>query len=451
MIQIQKKTDNMKKIISIALFSLFFGFYGISQQTPAPEQTRSILIVCGTAHLGTGDVIVDAAIGFRKGKIDYVGRSFQVDKSKYDDIIDATGSHIYPGFIVTNSTIGLQEIGAVRASKDQYEVGTFRPNVRSLIAFNTDSEITPTVRTNGVLLGQITPRGGVISGSSGVVHFDGWNWEDALVKMVDGVHLNWPRTHHKHNKDGKIDIRKSKTYAQSKQEITSYFSESKAYAQAFPEPSTREMDVRHEGMRGLFDGSLTLYVHADDARAISEAVHFKREMGITKMAIVGGYDSYLVADVLRENGIGVLINSVHRLPRFKEDDVDLPYKLPKLLADEGVLFGLQVDAQMTEMNTRNLPFYAGTARKYGLTEEQAIMSLTRNVAQIIGIDDVCGSIERGKDATLFISTGDALDIMTNNLTHAFIQGKRIDLDNRQRVLYRKFQSKYGLESKDSPK
>lgn len=441
----------MKKIISIVILGLFFTLGLIAQQTPAPEQSRSILILGGTAHLGTGDVIVDAAIGFRAGEIDYVGRAFQVDKSKYDDIIDASGKEIYPGFIVTNSTIGLQEIGAVRASRDQYEVGTFRPNVRSLIAFNTDSEITPTVRTNGVLMGQITPRGGVISGSSGVVHFDGWNWEDAVVKMVDGVHLNWPMTHHKHNRLGKVDIRKSKTYNQSKHEITTYFSEAKAYANANPEASSREMDVRHEGMRGLFDGSLALYVHADDARAISEAVHFKREMGISRMVIIGGYDSYLVADILRENGVSVLLNSVHRLPRFKEDDVDLPYRLPKLLADEGVLFGLQVDAQMTEMNTRNLPFYAGTARKYGLTDEQAVMALTRNVAQILGIDETCGSIERGKDATLFISSGDALDIMTNNLTHAFIQGKNIDLDNRQRELYRKFQSKYGIESKDSPK
>jgi len=141
------------KNISIAILALFLSFSASAQQTPAPAQDRSILIVGGTAHLGTGDVIVDAAIGFRDGKIDYVGRAFQVEKSKYDDIIDATGKHIYPGFIVTNSTIGLQEIGAVRASRDQYEVGTFRPNVRSLIAFNTDSEITPTVRTNGVLMG----------------------------------------------------------------------------------------------------------------------------------------------------------------------------------------------------------------------------------------------------------------------------------------------------------
>ncbi|HIO58580.1 MAG TPA: amidohydrolase [Flavobacteriales bacterium] len=351
---------------------------------------------------------------------------------------------------MTNTTLGLQEIGAVRATQDQYEVGTFRPNVRAIIAFNTDSEITPTVRSNGVLLGQITPRSGVISGASGVAHFDGWNWEDAAIKMVDGIHLNWPSTHHKHNQDGKVDIRKRKTYTQQKHEIVRYFSEAQAYALAYPSASnsTSVMDVKHEGMRGLFDGSLALYVHARDVRAITEAVHFKREMGIKRLVIVGGYDAYLVGDMLRENNVSVLLTSVHSLPRFAEDDIDLPYRLPKLLSDEGVLFALQVDDGMSEMNTRNLPFYAGTARKYGLTEEQAIMSLTRNPARILGIDDVCGTIENGKDATLFISTGDALDVRTNDLTHAFIQGRSIDLDNRQRELYRKFQTKYGNESLD---
>jgi imidazolonepropionase-like amidohydrolase len=419
-----------------------------SQQTPAPEQTRSILILGGTAHLGTGDAIEDAAIGFRDGKIDFVGRTFQADQSKYDETIDATGKQIYPGFIVTNSTIGLQEIDAVRATQDQYEVGTFRPNVRAIIAFNTDSEITPTVRSNGVLMGQITPRSGVISGASGVVQFDGWNWEDASIKMVDGIHLNWPSTHHKHAVDGKIDIRKRKTYTQQKHEIERYFEEARAYAEAHPEPSTSVMDVRHEAMRGIFDGSLALYCHASDVREITEAVHFKREMGIKRLVIVGGYDAYLVGDILRENNVSVLLTSVHRLPRFTEDEVDLPYRLPKLLADEGVLFALQVDARMTEMNSRNLPFYAGTARKYGLTEEQAIMALTRNPAKILGVDDVCGTIERGKDATLFISDGDALDVRTNRLIHAFIQGRTMDLDNRQKELYRKFQTKYGAELLD---
>lgn len=429
-----------------ALFSML-TLSAWAQPTPGPDQSRSVLILGATAHLGTGDVIEDCAVGFRNGEIDYVGRSFQVNRQKYDDIVDAAGQQLYPGFIVTNTTLGLQEIGAVRATQDQYEVGTFRPNVRSVIAFNTDSEITPTVRTNGVLMGQITPRGGVVSGSSGVVHFDGWNWEDAAMVMVDGIHLNWPSTHHRHRSDGRVDLQRRKTYDQQKHEIERFFGEAQAYAAASRGSVT---DVRHEGMQGLFDGSLCLYVHTNDARAITEAVHFKRDLGIERMAIVGGYDAYLVADLLRENDVAVMLQSVHSLPRFADDDVDLPFKLPKLLMDEGLTVALQVDKRMTEMNSRNLPFYAGTARAYGLTEEQAIQALTRNPARILGIDHEVGTIDKGKVATVFLSEGDALDMRTNSLTHAWIEGREIDLDNRQRQLYRKFQTKYGAEVLDSP-
>ena len=441
------KTVDLTSLFGAVLALMLGASAAWAQPTPGAEQSRSMLILGATAHLGTGDVLEDCAVGFRDGKIDYVGRSFQVNRQKYDDIVDATGQHLYPGFIVTNTTLGLQEIGAVRATQDQYEVGTFRPNVRSVIAFNTDSEIPPTVRTNGVLMGQITPRGGVVSGSSGVVHFDGWNWEDAAMVMVDGIHLNWPSTHHRHRSDGKVDIQRRKTYDQQKHEIERFFGEAQAYAAA---PRGSVTDLRHEGMRGLFDGSLCLYVHTNDARAITEAVHFKRDLGIERMAIVGGYDAYLVADLLRENDVAVMLQSVHSLPRFADDDVDLPFKLPKLLMDEGLTVALQVDKRMTEMNSRNLPFYAGTARAYGLTEEQAIQALTRNPARILGIDDQVGTLERGKVATMFLSEGDALDMRTNSLTHAWIEGRDIDLDNRQRQLYRKFQTKYGAEVLDAP-
>ena len=218
------------KLIFTFLVSITFVNAGMSQPTPAAIQTESVLILNGTAHLGTGDVLENAAIGLRNGKIDYVGFARSVDRARYDQVIEAKGQHIYPGFIAPNSTLGLQEIGAVRATRDDAEVGTYKPHVRSVIAFNTDSEVTPTVRTNGVLMGQITPRGGTISGSSCIVHFDGWNWEDAALRKVDGIHLNWPSTHHRHRKDGTIDIRKRKTYDQQFREIQHFFEEAQAYA-----------------------------------------------------------------------------------------------------------------------------------------------------------------------------------------------------------------------------
>ena len=427
----------------LALTSCLLTWGVFAQQTPAPEQSTSILVMGGTAHLGTGDVLKDAAIGLRNGKIDFVGFAQDADRARYDEVIMAHGQHVYPGFIAPNSTLGLQEIGAVRATRDDRETGTFKPHVRSVIAFNTDSEVTPTVRTNGVLMGQITPRGGTISGSSGIVHFDGWNWEDAALKTVDGIHLNWPSTHHRHREDGKIDVRKRKTYDQERHEIQRFFTEAKAYAEDVNRPSTAARDLRQEAMRGLFDGSLILYVHADDVRQITEAVHFKREMAVQKMVLVGGYDAPLVADLLRDNNVAVMVKRVHALPRFAEDDVDQPLRLPKLLEDEGVLYCLQNAGGMEHMGVRNLPFYAGTAHAYGLTYEQAVQSITLNAAKIMGVDAFCGSLETGKDATLFISEGDALDMRSNYVTEAFIQGRAIDLDNRQRQLYRKYQTKYG--------
>ena len=429
--------------------TLIFGWgmlsavFTVAQPTPAPEQSESILILGGTAHLGTGDVLENCAIGLRNGKIDYVGFARSVDRATYDRVIESKGQHVYPGFIAPNSTLGLQEIGAVRASRDDAEVGTFKPHVRSIIAFNTDSEVTPTVRSNGVLMGQITPRGGVVSGSSSFVHFDGWNWEDAALKTVDGIHLICPSTHHRHREDGKIDVRKRKTYDQERHEIQRFFTEAKAYAEDVNRPSTAARDLRQEAMRGLFDGSLILYVHADDVRQITEAVHFKREMAVQKMVLVGGYDAPLVADLLRDNNVAVMVKRVHALPRFAEDDVDQPFRLPKLLEDEGVLYCLQNAGGMEHMGVRNLPFYAGTAHAYGLTYEQAVQSITLNAAKIMGVDAFCGSLETGKDATLFISEGDALDMRSNYVTEAFIQGRAIDLDNRQRQLYRKYQTKYG--------
>ncbi len=240
------------------LFTIFFAatlqFAAQQNPTVAPAQTRSVLIMHATAHIGDGTVIENAAIGFRNGKLDMVAdaRTIRLAPNAYDETIDAAGKHVYPGFIATNTTLGLHELDAIRPANDVAETGAYKPGIRSAIAYNTDSEIIPTVRLNGVLMGQITPRGGVISGSSSVMQFDAWNWEDALVKADEGVHLNWPSVFHKHYDKGKVNIEKVKTYDQQLREIHTFFNEARAYC-AVKEPALRE--VRFEGLRGVFNGS----------------------------------------------------------------------------------------------------------------------------------------------------------------------------------------------------
>lgn len=428
----------MKHII--LLFSLIPVIaLGQFNPAPAPAQNKSILIMNAHAHLGNGSSIENAVVAFEGGKITLVAdaRTIRLDVSKFDTIIQASGMHLYPGFIAANSTLGLHEIDAVRAYNDIAETGTFKPSVRSAIAFNTDSEIIPTVRSNGVLLGQITPRGGVISGTSSVMQFDAWNWEDALIREDDGIHLNWPQVYHKHYDKGKVAIEKVKSYDQQLAEIQLFFKEAKAYCNG----KSNLTEIRFEALRGLFQGTKTLYIHADDVKAISEALRFKKEMQIRKMVIVGGYDSWMVAQDLKQDSVGVMLRRVHELPMLTGDDVDMTFKLPFMLFKSGVTFCLQNEGDMERMGTRNLPFFAGTAVAYGLPYEEAVKSLTLSAAQLLGVEKQMGSIEVGKDATLFLSQGDALDMKSNDVRYAFIQGRKLNLSDKHKVLYERYKNR----------
>lgn len=414
----------------------------------ATAQTKSILILNATAHLGNGTVIQNSVIGIKDGKINLVGdaATAKFDKTAYDEVIDASGKHVYPGFIAPNSTLGLTEIEAVRATNDFRETGTSLPNVRSLIAYNTDSKIIPTVRGNGILLAQITPRGGVISGTSSIVMLEGWNWEDAAYKIDDGIHINWPRIQSRRYLDEDNiypgPYEKNKEYTRQVNDLKKLISDAKAYNET---DVKEEKNLRFEAMKGIFTGTQTLFVHVNNVKEIIEAVNFVKMNAIPKVSLVGGKDSWMVADLLKENNISVVVSRVHDLPEHPEDDVDQPYKLPALLQKAGILFCLNNEGDMEAMGARNLPFMAGTAAAYGLSKEEALMSITLNAAKILGIDKTTGSIETGKDANLFISTGDALDMRGNNVEKAFVKGISIDLSNDQKALYEKYKKKYGLK------
>jgi hypothetical protein len=433
----------MKTKISGLFFLLLAGV--VSAQMPIPNsipQKKSVLLMNGYAHLGTGEVIENSLIGFKDGKITLVADATRskIDPSTYDTVINIQGKHVYPGFISPNSTLGLIEIGAVRATNDLEEVGGIIPNVRSLIAYNTDSKIIPTVRTNGILIAQITPRGNTISGTSSVMHLDGWNWEDAVLKKDDGVHLNWPTLFRKTGwwaEPGGTE--RNKNYDKQRDEIVRFFADARAYR----EGSKSEKNLLFEGLEGVFYGKQTLFIHANHIKQITEAVHFAKNNGIKKMVIVGGRDAWMVTSLLKENNIPVMFMRVHELPDLPEDDVDQPFKTPYQLKQAGILYCLENEGDMEQIHVRNLPFYAGTTIAYGLSKEEALMSITLNAAKILGIDNWVGSLEEGKQATLFISTGDALDIMTNDVIFAWIQGRKVDLNNEQKLLYEIYKKKYG--------
>jgi len=423
-----------KLLIGLVVLACTIG--QAQEAAPGAPQKESILISGATIHQGNGKEIQDGAVGFRNGVIDYVGSSAAAKPLSYDKVIDAKNQHLYPGFIAVNSTLGLVEIGAVRASRDEREVGYMNPHVRSLIAYNSESHITSTVRTNGVLLGQITPRGGRIPGQSSVMQFDAWSWKDAVVATDEGLHVQWPRTQSWNWKERKMKA--NEKYGEQVQELKDYMNAAKAYCIGKKSPT----DLRREATCKLFGGQQTIYIHANRAKEMQSAINFCRDLEVKKICIVGGYDAPHLIGPLKDNNVSILLRRIHSMPIREDDAVDLPYRLPSILQENGILFALDNSGDMEQMNTRNLPFYAGTSIAYGLNSRDALKSITLNAAKILGIDDRYGSVEMGKQATLFVSSGDALDMRTNDVTSIFIDGRQVSLDNHQNRKYQKFKAKY---------
>ncbi len=396
----------------------------------ATLSAQRILLLHGTAHIGNGNVLESAAIGVVNDRIAFVKNSLTQTfaKQDWDTIINCDGQHFYPSLVSANNTLGLTEIDAVRATRDFNDVGDWNPHVRAQVAYNVESKVVETTRTNGVLLVQATPRGGWISGSSAVMKLSGWNWEDATVLADDGIHLNWPYD--------------PKNYAAQKRDIYSFFELAKTYA---TDRDDQVSDLRLEAMKACFVGNKRVYIHAESIQQIVDIIDFAASFQLAFPVIVGGRDAHLVGAKLRDSKIPIMLSRLHSLPSREDDLTFLPYQMPSLLKAQGIPFCIQNDGDMQPMNTRNLPFQAGTTMAYGLTAEEALKSVSLSVCQIMGIDKDYGTLESGKKATFFVSKGPALDMRTNQLTTILVDGRLVSTTNFQEQLYLKYRQKYKAE------
>ena len=401
--------------------------------TPAPAQSVRMAITNATIHVGDGTVIENGTIVFNDGKIESVGTTAAPAGTT---VVDGKGGHVYPGFIAPNTKLGLVEIDAVRSTRDFAEVGSFNPSVRSIIAYNTESNITPTLKTNGVLLAQITPQGGRISGLSSVVQLDAWNWEDATIKTDQGMHVNWPSRYRRNWRAGTYE--KNKNYEEQVRELRGFMDEAAAYAK---KPKVEAANLRFAALGPVLSGERKLYVHAQRAQDIMDAVLFGKSYG-ADVVLVGGRDSWMVTDFLKAQDVPVILGATQALPYRGDEDIDQPFKTPAMLQAAGVDFCLGMEGAWEQ---RNLLFQAGQAVAFGLEYEQAVAALTSNAARILGVEDMVGTLKAGHSATLFLSTGDALDPIGTNVTRAFIDGRDISVDTRQKALYRKYSGKYENE------
>ena len=416
-----------------------------NDQIPGIEQKRPILLRGGTLHTVSGDVLEEHDLLFAEGKIITIDE--QIQPSPDTDIYEIYGKHVVPGYVAGFTRIGLTEISAVKQTNDHSEIGDINPNVRANVAYNPDSDLIPVTRSNGILTVNSAPSSGRIPGQSSVMSLDGWTWEDATLKHPAALNINWPYMYVDYGKNRKKNDKIQKDeYKQRIRELDQLIQNVRAYhkrksAKERKAEHKQKTDLRLESMIPFVIYKDPIHIKADDIRQIEAAAKWANEQDLN-IIIVGGRDSWINPKILVENNIPVILLGVQVTPWRIFEPIHMPYKLPSVLQEAGVHFCISLDpGYPMDGHVRTLPDEAMRAVSWGLSKDHALRSITLSAAEILGVDDRIGSLESGKDATFFIAEREPLTQTTNPIK-AFIQGREIDLSDRQKRLWEKYKEKY---------
>lgn len=419
----------------------------------APPQQIPVVIYNATIHPVSAPAIPIGAIEFDRGIITRITPGETPDDAVFTadkTYINARGRHVYPGLISSNTQLGLQEMAAIRATNDINEAGSVHPEARAIVAVNPDSTLLPVTRANGILIAGVFPEGGRIAGRAGAIRLDGWTWEQMAIQQDIGLVIEWPsmRTIRAWWMDVS-DEDQQREIRQSLAAIDDTVKAAQAYADAKAANPATPADLRLDAILpcltiGTNPPKNPVFIYAADLDQITAAVTWATERKL-RPVIVGGRDAPLAADLLKKHNVPVIITGTHTFPKRADSPYDDAFTLPKRLLDAGITFAI-ASADRTG-HERNLPYNAATAVAYGLPVDDAIKSLTLWPATILGIATATehhpgyGSLEVGKSATLIVTTDNPLEI-TANTTHAFIDGRQIDLTSKQTVLAEKYREKY---------
>ena len=431
----------MKRLSIIALGAALIVSARASDNIPAPPQAKPIALRGATIHPVSGPEIPGGTILFANGKIVALGADAAVPADA--EVIDVTGKHVYPGFISANTVLGLTEIGAARPTVDVEESGTINPNARAVSSINPDSELLPVARSNGILTALSVPEGGLVSGQSVVMRMEGWTPEAMAVRSPAAMHLRWPElTISRDPRAKKSPEDQQKEIDKNQQLLRDVFARARAYWHARKTANADfKSDLRWEAMMPVFDGKLPLFVHASTFAQMEAALAWAKEVQL-KITLVGGNDAWRLAPQLKESDTAVIVALTTALPRLRDDPYDTSFANPARLHEAGVRFCIATNARASEApHERNLPYEASMAAAFGLPREEALKAVTLYPAQLTGVADQLGSLEPGKAATLIVTNGDPLDFPTQ-VEAAYIDGRKIDLTNRQTRLRDKYREKY---------
>ncbi len=438
-------------LFSLLICHLPFAISAASAQDlthKAPAQKGPIAIVGATIHPVSGPEIPDGLIMFDGGRITVIADAKQRSAMRLSGdvkMIDAAGKHVYPGLIAPSTQMGLTEIESVRASRDMNEVGFqgVSPEVRPASSVNPDSWLIPVTRSNGVLTCAVMPTGGAIPGRVSVIRMDGWTWEEMAVDADAGLVIDWPWMRSVNSRwMDQSDDEQRRAMNRQLQTIEGAFDAAEAYFAAKRADPATPVDLRWEAMAGVLGegrkGKDPVFINASDYDQIVAAIAFTKRRGL-KPVIVGGRDAPMCAQMLKDAGAGVILQGTFAMPRRDDSPIDDGYTIAVKLEEAGVTWCMSSGEETA--HERNLPYSAALAVAYGLDKDAALRSVTINAAKILGVEGDLGSIEQSKAATFIVTDGNPLEI-TTKIEHAYIDGREIDLSNKQTELDKKYRERY---------
>jgi imidazolonepropionase-like amidohydrolase len=421
-----------RKILLYSIVLLILANYAASQD----KNINIIAIKNATIIPVVGQDIPEGTIVIRDGLIEEIGLNIDIPEGA--KVYDAKGLRAYPGMIDSSCYLGLYEIGSVRATIDNRETGDINPQVRSVEALRPDSMHIPISRSNGITTALIVPSGGLVAGQSGLIRLTGKTPEEMVIKEAAAMHIELPGMGRSRRRDPtQTTLPASKKILELKElfhEARMYHRQKKA-AKKNMDLVLPEFDEKLEFMIPVINGDLPVIISVHSERDILDAIQFIKDEKI-KAIFSGVSQGWKVADKIKEAGIPVIFGSLYAMPPKWEDGYDSLYRNPAILQKAGVRFAF---SSQSAALAKDLPYHAAKAAAFGLDRREALKGVTIYPAQIFGIDDKLGSLEKGKVANIVLADGDILEMRTN-IKHVFIDGKEADLSSVYTELLDKYKN-----------
>ena len=417
------------------------GALALSFAVAAPAMAQTYAIQGGTVHTLAGDPFVGTVV-VRDGRILSVGPDVQVPPDA--EIVDATGKHVYPGLFDAISGLGLTEVGAVDMTNDAREQGSFNPHLQAATAIHPSTEHIPVARANGIAITMSAPQGGAgsIAGQASLIGLDGWTVEEMAIEAGAAMVINYPtlgaggRGRGRRGGGAGNFAQAEERYNEQLVQLNEWMDAGRRYSDQMAGGADIRRDLKLEAMARVVNREMPVLLAASGERNIRNAVEWAMEQNI-HYVITGGTGAWRIADYLAENDVNLILSGTQAMPSGSDAAYDEAYANPGKLYAAGVKFAF---ATFNSADSRTLPYEAAQAVPYGLPHEAALEAITKNAAEMLGLDDRLGTIETGKIANLIVTDGDPMEIQTE-VTDLFILGRSVSTDNKHKSLYEKYRSR----------